>query len=121
MRNIRLNALAKKSRRNLGTKKSGDALKIMAKTLKELRSQIKTLENEANSIQKLMVMATTPLAKLIIPLNPPEGYETVAVFDLDEVGVYYENEEGDIIEVPWPFDTQFIYPDYCKELGIRVE
>jgi len=115
----RLHAIAKQQRR--GNKQHAGVMAM--KTAKGHLSQlVRRYQTRLESIERLQRMADSPLAKLTQELSPPEGYNTVAVFDCEEVSFYYENEDtGDMIELPWLFDQTYIWPDDCEAVGIRVE
>ena len=116
----RLKAIAKRIRRG---ESSAEARQVLAFALGKAAGDRAAAERHEKMIAELVKMSESPLAKLVKPLNPPEGYESVAVFDGDGVSFMYENcETGDTIEIAaWPFDKNYVWPDDCEAAGIRVE
>lgn len=106
-------AMAKQSRRDKS---------LLPQFRRAATAMSKHHEAKIDEITDVIVMAHAPVAKLAKPLTPPDGYVPVAVFDGDDCGVYYINDTtDDMIEVAWPFDRDRIWPDDCREHGIRVE
>ena len=115
----RLRATAKQIRRGSPNRHAGEL--DMETEKGRLFAAIRKLQSRLEAVEDLQRMADSSLAKLASKLEPPDGFDTVAVFDSDGVCFFYENETtGEMIEVAWPFDREFIWPDDCEAAGIRV-
>lgn len=119
MNMARMQAAAKQIRRSENARRQGANLFNA-----EIARHEQIVREHANVVRNLKVlrrMAMTPPAKLITKLDPPEGHRTVAVFDSEDVAFYYmDGEDENLIEIPWPFDNQYVYQDDCEAAGIEV-
>lgn len=115
----RLRAIARQMRRG-NEQRSGESAFEAAKG--NLTALVRKYQGRLKSIEDLQEMSRAPLAKPVRPLEPPEGYDAVAVFDCGEASFCYEHgNTGHIIDIPWPFDRDHVWTDDCEAAGIRVE
>ena len=112
---LRMRAVAKQLRRN-----GGDNQTLREYVAKLQRAAVKA-ERKAKNAQMLLDMAASPVARLKQPIDCPEGFEPVCVFDCGEASFFFEDENQEVIEMDWPFVESFVYPDDCEHYGIRVE
>lgn len=116
----RLRAIAKQERRgNVPDGQSGGhSFEAARRYYKEMIGECIQRIREVDDLQ---MMANTELAQLVKEIIPREGYEPVAFFDGDEVYFQYEHgDSGAVIDIPWPFERDFVWPDDCKAAGIKV-
>ena len=79
----------------------------------DIDREIARLDNQRRRLE-------SPMANLVVDIRR-DGLEPVMVFDGDEAIFGWEDQDGEWNEGDWPFDREWVWPDDCERLGIRVE
>ena len=115
----RLKAAVKSARRNNNTSGLGALSAEVHQLMNETQRRHDDEMHEITTLAKLLV---TPPAKFKdgFVLAPPEGYRAEAFLDEGWI-LSYVNDDGDIIEIDWPFECDYVFAQDLEELGFTVE
>ncbi|PHR88481.1 MAG: hypothetical protein COA78_36445 [Blastopirellula sp.] len=82
----------------------------------EFREAFDTIEKQEKRLGTLH-----PQLKPEVKIEPPEGYQAIVFFDSDEAYFQYEDADGQTIDQPWPFTSEYVYPADVQRLGLDFE
>lgn len=120
----RLRAAIKSARRNQNVVAQHNLASKLDSLLAPLQAEIRQTKTMCDRIVALKKQVVAPLVNLKpdFVLAPPPGYVAAVYFDIDEAYAMYTNAEtGDVINIDWPFDVDYVYEDDCERLGFAVE